>query len=219
MGIFKLTRGKAVSAKRGRSDLNTITSTTLIIQAYAFIVIAAAPAGQVLADGPAPGRGQGWTGITKPRDLIEAREALMIEIEELMEPIDTYTVDNTVSPGAVTDAADKIAAMLLAVPHLFPPTTNLYDPGAEQPETLALPGIWKDFPVFYKMAAAASQSATALAGTTDPTALRTGALNLRESCDACHALFLRPYQAPEVTDEDRNFDFNSVFNKKGAGDK
>ena len=45
--------------------------------------------------------------------------------------------------------------MLLALPHLFPPTTNLYDPKAAQPATLALPPIWKDFDSFYTLAGAA----------------------------------------------------------------
>lgn len=137
----------------------------------------------------------------------------MVEIEELMRPIDTYTVDNNVSPDAVTTAADTISAMLLAVPHLFPPTTNLYDPNSAEPATLALPGIWEDFPAFYGLASAASNSAATLVETTDPAALRAGALKLRATCDACHALFLRPYQPSEVTDEDRNFDFDSVFLK------
>ena len=39
--------------------------------------------------------------------------------------------------------------MLLAVPLLFPPTTNLYDPKAETPTTIALPAIWQSFPAFY----------------------------------------------------------------------
>lgn len=196
-----------------RYNACVITASLKVILACVSITVAIGGAGLALAGGSVPGQAQGWTGITNPRDIIEAREALMVEIEELMEPIDTYTVDNTISADTVTEAADKISAMLLAVPHLFPPTTNLYDPGAEQPVTLALPGIWKDFPAFYEMASVASSTAAILVETTDPDALRTGALKLRGTCDACHALFLRPYQPPEVTDEDRNFDFDSVFHK------
>ena len=48
-----------------------------------------------LAADAAPGNGQGWTGITKPKDVIAARQELMEHIEELMEPIDTITVKDT----------------------------------------------------------------------------------------------------------------------------
>ena len=170
-------------------------------------------AGAALAGKPVPGQGQGWTGVTNPQDLILARDMLMVELEELMKPIDTYTVDDTISPKTITANAKTISAMLLAVPHLFPPTTNLYNPKAEQPVTLALPRIWKEFPSFYAMASAASSSADTLAYTTGPDALHTGALNLREACEACHDLFLLPYEPQKPTAEDLNFDFDSVFKK------
>ena len=41
--------------------------------------------------------------------------------------------------------------------------------------------------------------------------LRAEGLALRASCDACHALFLRPYHESKVTDADVNFDFDSVL--------
>jgi cytochrome c556 len=167
-----------------------------------------------LAEDPVPGELPGWTGVTNPRDVIAARQALMIAIEDLMRPIDTYTVEGGGDPTALTAAAETVAAMLLAVPHLFPPTTNLYDPAAEMPETLALPTVWANFPAFYTMALAASTTATTLAETTDAEQLRTASLSLRASCDACHALYLRPYVRSEVTQEDLDFDFDSVFQKE-----
>jgi hypothetical protein len=36
-----------------------------------------------------PRSGQGWTGITRPKDVIAARQELMEHIQLLMEPIDT----------------------------------------------------------------------------------------------------------------------------------
>lgn len=166
-----------------------------------------------MADDPAPGDGPGWTGITSPMDVIAARQALMLEIEQLMEPIDTYTVDDSLDPDELKRAAHTISVMLMTVPHLFPPTTNLYEPDNNLTPTLALPKIWEDFPTFSAMATAASSAATALSETSDPDELRDAALGLRASCDACHELHLRPYEPSTVTDEDRNFDFDSIFDK------
>jgi cytochrome c556 len=99
-----------------------------------------------------PGKGMGWTGITNPADVITARQELMEHIEELMEPIDTIQVREVRDVAQLRTNAQVIGAMLLAVPHLFPPTTNLYDPKLQIPKTLALPQIWKDFGNFYGLA-------------------------------------------------------------------
>jgi hypothetical protein len=34
---------------------------------------------------------------------------------------------------------------------------------------------------------------------------------MRAACDTCHAAFMKAYTPPQVTDEDRNFDFDSVL--------
>lgn len=161
----------------------------------------------------APSEGPGWTGTSNPLDVISARQALMLAIESRMLPIDTSTVEDDVDPAVIAESADTIAAMLLAAPHLFPPTTNVYDPDAEEPETLALPAIWESFPTFYTMAMNAADTATRMAATKDADALRTAAVSLRAECDACHALYLRPYEPGEVTQEDLDFDFDSIFDK------
>lgn len=155
--------------------------------------------------------GPGWTGVTKPMDVIAARQALMLELEQLMLPIDTYTVDQNTDSTLLAPAAQSIAPMLLAFPHLFPPTTDLYDAEAELPVTLALPRIWQEFDAFYAMSAASSAAATALAEMSDAESLQTASTGLRASCDACHALYLRPYVRSTVTEEDLDFDFDSLF--------
>jgi cytochrome c556 len=160
------------------------------------------------------GRGPGWTGVTNPKDVITARQELMEHIEILMEPIDTITVKDSFDTDKLHAAAETVSAMLLAVPHLFPPTTNLYDPKAEMPATLALPAIWRDFGTFYQLAAAASSAAEAMASTEGKQPLRVASLRLRASCDACHTLFLRPYAPPKVLDSDYKFDFDSALRKK-----
>ncbi|HUK03312.1 MAG TPA: cytochrome c [Steroidobacteraceae bacterium] len=175
---------------------------------------AIALSGAVLAADSTPAPGPGWTGLTKPQDMITARQELMEHIEILMEPIDTIQVKDTFSTEQLHLNAETIAAMLLALPHLFPPTTNLYDPQAKIPVTLALPPIWKNFDSFYQLAGAASNAAERMSTTTGKDKLRAASLALRASCDACHALYLRPYSPPKVLDSDYKFDFNSVLRKK-----
>jgi len=166
------------------------------------------------AAAPAVGEGAGWTGATKPNDVIKARQELMGHIEMLMEPIDTITVRPVGDVARLHQNAEVIAAMLGAVPHLFPPTTNRYDPKAALPETLALAPIWSDFPTFYRLAGAAVEAAEGMAAAQGAPALRAASLKLRGSCDACHALFLRKYVAPTVQESDRQFDFDAALRRK-----
>jgi cytochrome c556 len=165
------------------------------------------------ADDAAPAKGPGWTGLTQPQEVIDAREALMIEIERLMKPIDLLTTGESTPPDELRSAATTIAKMLLAVPHLFPPTTNLYDANAETPVTIAMPAIWTSFPAFEQMANASAAAAEAMAATQDPQALAAAGLKLRATCDACHAPYLRTYVAEGVSSDDVNFDFDSVLPK------
>ncbi len=183
----------------------------VLLAATAAIAIAAAVTVEAAAP---PGDGPGWTGVTRPKEVILARQELMEHIEELMEPIDTIQVKDTDDLDTLRHNGEIISAMLLALPHLFPPTTNLYDPKAQEPQTLALPPIWKNFDNFYTLASAAAQAATELSETQGEAAMKTASLKLRGSCDACHALFLRPYVPPKVLDSDLEFDFDSALRKK-----
>jgi cytochrome c556 len=111
--------------------------------------------------------------------------------------------------------AEAVAAMLQAVPHLFPPTTNLYNPKGPEFPTLALPAIWQSFDTFYKLAMSASEAADEFAETKGDEPLRAASKKLRNSCDACHALYLRKYVPQKPGPEDYGFDFNSAI----AGNK
>jgi cytochrome c556 len=159
----------------------------------------------------APGAEPGWTGITEPNEVIEARRALMTEVETLMKPVDNFIVGEPADAATLRANAAAIEPMLLALPHLFPPTTNLFDPGAHDPTTTALPVIWQRFPAFQTFAESAERAAAALAMSEDGEPLRDASARLRASCDACHAAFMKPYTPPVVTDEDRQFDFESVL--------
>jgi cytochrome c556 len=169
----------------------------------AAIVTVALAAGRTLAD-DLPDSPESVTA----EDVIAARQGLMVAAEALMQPIDTFTVDDSIDQDLIRQNADAIAAMVLAVPHLFPSDTNLYDPDADLPETLALPAVWQSFQSFYGLADAAAAAATRVSEAADADALRDAALGLRSACDACHAGYLLPYEEPEVTEEETEIDFS-----------
>lgn len=155
--------------------------------------------------------GAGWTGITNPEDVIAARSRLMEQIEKLMLPIDMLQVQSSGDPAVLSANAAAVSAMLQAVPHLFPPTTNLYDPKAETPVTIALPALWQDFETFYNFAGAAAKAANSMAAAEGKDAQLTAAAQLRASCDACHMLFLRKYEKPKAKASDADFDFDAAL--------
>jgi cytochrome c556 len=159
----------------------------------------------------APGSEPGWTGITEPEEVIEARRVLMTAVETLMKPVDNFIVGEPADAATLRANAAAIEAMLLALPHLFPPTTNLFDPDALDPPTTALPTIWQRFPAFQTFAESAERAAAALAAAEDGEPLRDATARLRASCDACHAGFMKPYTPPVVTEEDKEFDFESAL--------
>jgi cytochrome c556 len=176
------------------------------------------PAGELQTDAaaqpaasPPLGPDPGWTGVTQPEQIIEARRALMTEAETLMKPVDSFIVGEPADAELLRANAAAIAAMLLAVPHLFPPTTNRFDPEAHDPPTIALPAIWQRFPAFQTFAQSAEHAAAALAISEEAGPLRDASARLRASCDACHAAFMKPYTPPVATEEDKEFDFESVL--------
>jgi cytochrome c556 len=162
------------------------------------------------ASGPLP-TGPGWTGATRPEEVIRARFELMAHVEELMLPIDEITVGEPEDPQVLKQNAEVIGAMLSALPHLFPPTTNLFDPKAAELKTLALPAIWEDFDGFYAAAQDAVHAADAMAAAETKESRVAASLALRATCDACHAKHLRPYPGVKVLPSDYEFDFDSIF--------
>lgn len=150
-------------------------------------------------------------GATAPAEVMAARRAVMVEIERLMKPIDSHTVGEPAEPGALQSAALSIQTMLLAVPHLFPSATDRFDPADSEPPTLALPTVWQQWSTFVQLNTASTQAAAELATADDTGTVRAAALQLRGSCDACHAIFTRPYVPSTASDADRDFDFDSVL--------
>jgi len=180
---------------------------------FVMMTLASALLATDLSADPKPGE-PGWTGITSPKDVIAARQGLMTEMERLMQPIDSFTIGQPADLLDLSSAAETVSRILLVLPHLFPPTTNLYDPAAEEPATIALPAIWQNFPAFAAFADAASKSAATMASKTEAEDLRAAGLRLRAACDACHTPFLRAYVPATAGAADTDFNFDSVFDKK-----
>ena len=170
------------------------------------------PGPEPTAAAPAsPSTEPGWTGLTEPEEVIEARRVLMVEAERLMKPIDSFIVGEPTDGVLVRENAASLEALLLALPHLFPPTTNQFDPAALDPPTTALPTIWQRFPAFLTFAESAERAAAALRDANDAEALSAASTRLRGTCDACHASFMKPYTPPQTKPEDFEFDFDSVL--------
>lgn len=146
-----------------------------------------------------------------PMETIEARRVLMLEAGRQIAPIDLYTIGTPADPAAIRAAAVTIESLLLALPHLFPPNTNLFDPTTREPPTTALPAVWENFAAFQAMNVTAEEAAAALAVAEGEESIKEAARNLRAACDACHQAFTKPYVPPQVTDADREFDFEEVL--------
>ncbi|MGD9842845.1 MAG: cytochrome c [Steroidobacteraceae bacterium] len=153
------------------------------------------------------------SGLTKPGEVIEARKGLMDELERLIKPIDSFTVGESADLAELQSTARTMSRMLLTVPYLFPPTTNLYDSTLPTPVTNTLPTVWQNFDAFLALAKSSETAARTMAETMGTEPLRAAARNLRASCDACHALSMKPYVKPEVKPEDLDFDFDSALSK------
>jgi cytochrome c556 len=127
------------------------------------------------------------------RDVIFARKTLKDAVCDRMADIERMIGQGQIDNEAVRLKADTIAALLMAFPHLFPPSSNLWKPDADtEPEftTLASPEVWANFADFYRQAAAAAKSADALAHAGTAEEVKSRARELRISCDTCHAFYL-----------------------------
>lgn len=150
-------------------------------------------------------------GESSPEQIMAARRALMVEIERLMKPIDSFTVGEPADLAALASAARSIEVMLRTTPLLFPSTTNRFDPSSTETPTLALPAVWERWDTFVQLDAASADAAAGLTAASTADAARSAAMALRATCDACHAGFTRPYVPEAATDADRDFDFESVL--------
>jgi cytochrome c556 len=130
-----------------------------------------------------------------PNDTIFARKILMGAIDMNMDEVETMLAPGgkLVLPDA-QEHAETISTMLMAFPHLFPPATNQWKPGAERDpatDTFANPGLWSNFADFYQRATEASKIAWSASRAKRADEFRPLIGQLRQRCNACHALNMK----------------------------
>ena len=127
-----------------------------------------------------------------PKDVIVARKTLMNAIGTNMYPIDEMLETGKIDLGAARIPLESISAMLMAFPNLFPPSTNLWKPGAARDpatDTLADAAVWESRSFFYREAMAASKYAFEASRAQNAADFRKSARDLRLTCDGCHSTY------------------------------
>jgi cytochrome c556 len=132
------------------------------------------------------------------KDEIFARKILMDTIDTNMDDIDWML--HSGKPVDLTQTyqhADTMSVMLMAFPHLFPPSTNQWQPNAKRDparDTFASPDIWTNFMDFYQQATTASKLAFNASRSKREDDFRKTMATLRTACDSCHALYVKADQ-------------------------
>jgi cytochrome c556 len=129
---------------------------------------------------------------TAAKDVIFARKTLMNSICEKMAIIERMIALRQIDLDAAREHADAISVMFMAFPHLFPPSSNQWNPNADPDpatDTYASPELWTIFPDFYQRTAAAAQTAHDMSRADNIDDFKTRARELRIVCDTCHALY------------------------------
>ena len=130
------------------------------------------------------------------KDTIFTRKIVMGEIDMNMDEIETMLApEGKLNCPTAEEHAEVISALLMAFPHLFPPSTNQWKEGATRDpatDTFANPAIWSNFPDFYQRASEASKIAWTASRAKKPEEFRAQIKELRVRCNACHALNMKP---------------------------
>jgi cytochrome c556 len=137
--------------------------------------------------GPAPAE-----ELPAAKDTIFARKILMGAIDMNMDEIETMLApEGKLALADAQEHAETISTMLMAFPHMFPPTTNQWKAGAERDpatDTFASPELWTNFADFYRRATEASKIAWDASRAKRPADFRGLIGQLRERCNGCHAV-------------------------------
>lgn len=129
------------------------------------------------------------------KDEIFARKILMNAIDGQIDAIDWMVTSN--KPFDLSEAIDRagtVSAMLLALPHLFPPETNQWREGAVRDparDTFASPDLWLHFDDFYRRAGEASRLALVLSQAKSRQEVEQRFEAVRETCASCHGLYVK----------------------------
>ncbi|HTP92524.1 MAG TPA: cytochrome c [Xanthobacteraceae bacterium] len=129
------------------------------------------------------------------KDEIFARKILMDTVDANMDEIDWMVVSGKpIDLAEAGEHADTISVMLMALPHLFPPDTNQWQPGAKRDpgrDTYASPALWENFQDFYRQAEKVSQMAYAASRARSEAEFRNIFASLRAACETCHAQYVK----------------------------
>jgi cytochrome c556 len=130
-----------------------------------------------------------------PKDAIFARKILMDAISRNMDELEGMTSSGkAINLAEGHEHADAISVMLMAFPHLFPPSTNQWQPNVDRDpgrDTYASPDVWTRFADFYAQAGNASKVAHSASRTQQEAAFKGFVASLRTACDSCHAVYLK----------------------------
>jgi cytochrome c556 len=130
----------------------------------------------------------------KPGDAIVARKTMMDTLSDHMDQIEAMIQANKINLKEANEHADTISVMLMAFPHLFPPSTNQWKAGTDPDPvtgTFASPDIWTKFADFYKRANDASKAAYDMSRAEKVDDLKVKTAQLRTDCNGCHAAYLK----------------------------
>lgn len=130
-----------------------------------------------------------------PKDTIFARKIVMGEIDMDMDEIETMLApEGKLELSDAQEHAEVISTLLMAFPHLFPPSTNQWKEGATcdpATDTFANPAIWSNFSDFYTRAGEASKIAWNASRAERPDEFSAQLKELRLRCNGCHALNMK----------------------------
>ena len=153
--------------------------------AVSFAILAAAPAS---AEDTPPAK-----DLPPVKDTIFARKILMGAIDMNMDEIETMLLpEGKLELNDAQEHAETISTMLMAFPHMFPPSSNQWKPGVERDpamDTFASPDLWANFSDFYQRADAASKVAWAASRAKKANEFKPLIAQLRAACNGCHAAY------------------------------
>jgi cytochrome c556 len=129
------------------------------------------------------------------KDTIFTRKILMGSIDMNMDEIETMLApEGKLDLAEGQEHAETISTMLMAFPHLFPPPTNQWKPGADRDpatDTFAAPDVWANFADFYQRATAASKVAFDASRAKHAADFTPLIAQLRAACNGCHAAYMK----------------------------
>jgi cytochrome c556 len=171
--------------ERGMDTINFRKSLTV----WLLIAIAGLVGCGFVASAEAPGQGSDMA-----KDVIFARKTVMSSLSDTMDKIEAMIQADKINLAEGQDEANTISVMLMAFPHLFPPSSNQWKPNSDldpATDTFASPNVWTNYSDFYQRASAASKTAYDARGATNVDRFKAAIVELRAGCNSCHELFLK----------------------------